>query len=88
MSVQLENRDKEILQVIADLKNAGMRATDVSYNEFVKSHGRFLVGCGQYQKNVPNERFFQFSFPERPKALGRFLEILPKDINGMLNPWK
>lgn len=84
MSIRIENRDKEIQGLIQVLQKGGMTATDVSDNEFIKSHGRFLIGSGSYHKPIPNERFFQFSFPERPGALGRFLEILPNDINGIL----
>lgn len=84
MSVVIENRDKEIKGLLEALRKAGMTATDVSDNEFVKSHGRYLIGCGSYHKPIENERFFQFSFPERPGALGTFLEILPTDINGIL----
>lgn len=83
MSVVIENRDEEIQGLIEALQKAGMTATDVSDNEFVKSHGRYLIGCGSYHNPIPNERFFQFSFPERPGALGKFLEILPNDINGI-----
>ena len=84
LSVVIENRDEGILQLIDSLQKAGMTATDVSDNEYVKSHGRYLIGCGKYQSPILNERFFQFSFPERPNALGTFLEILPNDINGIL----
>lgn len=79
MSLELEDRDRTLLKLISDLESKGMKATDASYNEMAKSHGRFLVG-GCFQ--VQNERFFRFSFPERPGALGRFLEILPSDVNG------
>jgi threonine dehydratase len=78
----MENRDEEIQGLLETLQNGGMTATDVSDNEFVKSHGRYLIGSGSYHKPIVNERFFQFSFPERPGALGMFLETLPNDING------
>jgi len=83
MSIRMENRDEEIQGLIQTLQNEGLTATDVSDNEFVKSHGRYFIGCGSYHKPIQNERFFQFSFPERPGALGMFLETLPNDINGI-----
>ena len=71
---------KTIGELISDLESKGMQAMDVSLNEMVKSHGRYLIGG---RKNIPNERLFQFSFPETKGALGRFLDILPSSINGI-----
>jgi threonine dehydratase len=66
--------------IIASLEEQGMKAVDASENEMAKSHCRYLVRGGGVRPE--SERFFRFSFPERPGALKHFLETLPNDING------
>lgn len=66
-------RDLEIQGVLQALEQEGFRATDISENEFVKTHGRYLIGG---REQPPHERIFRFIFPERPGALQRFLECL------------
>lgn len=50
-------RKKEVEDVLFDLKEQGMRGSDISDDELAKSHARYMIGgC----KNVPNERVFRF----------------------------
>ncbi|KAI8928946.1 tryptophan synthase beta subunit-like PLP-dependent enzyme [Entophlyctis helioformis] len=67
------NRDVEMDSILADLEAANMTAMDVSTNEVAKAHARYLIGG---RKNVPHERLYRFSFPERPGALQHFLDSL------------
>ncbi|KAJ3108444.1 threonine deaminase [Phlyctochytrium planicorne] len=73
MSFQVDDRAAEIKKIFADLESIGMVAMDASTNEMAKAHARYLVGG---RKEVPNERLFRFSFPERPGALHHFLNTL------------
>jgi threonine dehydratase len=50
-------RTKEIGEVIKSLNDAGIDASDLSENEFAKSHVRHLVGG---RGAVDNERLFRF----------------------------
>ncbi|KAI9205616.1 tryptophan synthase beta subunit-like PLP-dependent enzyme [Polychytrium aggregatum] len=70
MSFVVNDRDAELKQIFAELQALGMRAMDASHNELAKAHARYLVGG---RKEVPHERIFRFSFPERPGALNHFL---------------
>ncbi|KAL4402910.1 threonine deaminase [Malassezia pachydermatis] len=63
-------RDLELQGIIRNLNMAGMKAVDISDNEFVKAHGRYMIGG---REAVPHERLFRFRFPERPGALQHFL---------------
>jgi threonine dehydratase len=56
----------------------GMRITDLSGDELAKSHIRFLVGG---RSDVPHERLYMFTFPERPGALEKFLATLRPKYN-------
>lgn len=64
-------RDTELRLIIDSLNHAGMQALDISSDELLKTHGRYLIGG---REDVPNERLFRFQFPERPGALQRFLK--------------
>lgn len=63
-------RELELKSILDGLNKAGMHAVDISDNELVKSHARYLIGG---REPVPNERLFRFQFPERPGALQHFL---------------
>ena len=63
-------RELELKGILDGLNKAGMHAVDISDNELVKSHARYLIGG---REPVPNERLFRFQFPERPGALQHFL---------------
>jgi threonine dehydratase len=71
-------RAAEVAEIIADLSKLGIEGTDLSDNEFAKSHLRHLVGG---RSTLAHERIFRFEFPERPGALGRFLTHLRPDWN-------
>ncbi|WRT63734.1 threonine ammonia-lyase, biosynthetic [Kwoniella shivajii] len=73
-----EARQKEINELFEMLKKEGIEATDLSEDEFSKSHVRHLVGG---RSDVEDERLFRFEFPERPGALGNFLRGMKSDWN-------
>ncbi|KAJ3328905.1 hypothetical protein HDU93_001223, partial [Gonapodya sp. JEL0774] len=68
----------DLQRVMADLEGKGLKCWDCSGDEVVKGHARYMVG-GRVE--VPNERLFRFSFPERPGALHRFLTTLSPSWN-------
>ncbi|KAH8828011.1 tryptophan synthase beta subunit-like PLP-dependent enzyme [Flagelloscypha sp. PMI_526] len=72
VSVQLETTDREIevKTLLNALEKEDMKGSDISENEFAKSHARYMIGG---TTKVPNERVFRFEFPERPGALRNFL---------------
>ncbi|CAG8434339.1 1358_t:CDS:2 [Diversispora eburnea] len=78
MSFKVENREKEVPQIIKNLEADGMNGQDISDNEMAKSHARYLVGG---RSKVENERLYRFAFPERPGALQRFLLGLQSNWN-------
>lgn len=80
MSLSLMDRARNMPAIIASLEEQGMKAMDASENEMAKSHCRYLVRGRGVRPDW--ERFFRFSFPERPGALKHFLETLPSDVNG------
>ena len=45
-----------------------------SDNEMAKAHARYLAGGRA--PGVTSERLYRFEFPERPGALGHFLQAL------------
>ncbi|KIL66233.1 hypothetical protein M378DRAFT_186056 [Amanita muscaria Koide BX008] len=65
-----DSRDKEVAEVLAALEKNDMKGSDISDNEFAKSHARYMIGGSPV---VPNERVFRFEFPERPTSLRKFL---------------
>src|SRR5690606_23638152 len=69
--------EKDLL--IALLESEGFIVTDLSDNETVKTHTRYLVGGRA--RTIENELLFRFNFPERPGALLRFLESLQPHWN-------
>ncbi|KAI1942643.1 threonine deaminase [Ophidiomyces ophidiicola] len=56
-----------------DIEKAGMTVSDMSDDELAKTHIRYLVGG---RSDIANERIFMFEFPERPRALARFLSTI------------
>ncbi len=79
LSVMVKDHDKDLEEIFQKLKLQGMQPTNATRNELAKTHARYLVGG---RKEVPNERIFRFTFPERPGALKRFLETLKPQWNG------
>jgi threonine dehydratase len=61
-------------QVIADLRAAGYKVTDMTDNEMAKLHVRYMVGG--HARGLAHEVLLRFEFPERPGALLRFLEAI------------
>jgi len=57
----------------------GFQAVNLTGNELAKAHVRHLVGGPS--PLAENERLFRFVFPERPGALLRFLDSMPKSSN-------
>jgi threonine dehydratase len=56
------------------LEAAGYETVDLTDNEMAKLHVRHMVGG--HAPEVRHERLCRFQFPERPGALGQFLEKL------------
>ena len=77
-SFSVVDRKKEISQVIKELEDLGFSAIDISQNEMAKSHGRYLVGGSA---DLPNEKLYNFEFPEKPGALTKFLECVKGNWN-------
>lgn len=77
-SFKVNDRAKELPALIQEMKDHGFEAWDLSDNELAKSHGRYLVGG---KARVANERLIAFEFPEKPGALGKFLDSLQVNWN-------
>lgn len=76
LTAPVSQRAEELRTLLARIREEGMSVTDLSADELAKSHIRYLVGG---RSNVPNEKLFMFTFPERPGALERFLlAVRPK----------
>ena len=73
ISVNASTRTQDLADLIHRLDQQGMTATDLSGDELVKSHIRYLVGG---RSSVADERLYMFEFPERPGALVKFLTTL------------
>ncbi|WP_424947253.1 threonine ammonia-lyase, biosynthetic [Candidatus Spongiihabitans sp.] len=71
VGVQIKRRD-EIDELIKKLAAKGIPSLDLTDNELAKIHARYMVG-GRVP-DITNERIFSFEFPERPGALGKFLD--------------
>ena len=63
----------------SELNAAQLPNIDLSNDEMAKVHLRYMVG-GRTHK-VQNERVISFAFPERPKALAKFLNAMQTDWN-------
>lgn len=57
MSFKVQNRAKEVPQILEKLEASGMYGQDISDNEMAKSHARYLVGG---RSKVENERLYRF----------------------------
>ena len=64
----------ELHSVIAALRGAGYRVSDMTDNEMAKLHVRYMVGGPA--RGIQNEVLYRFEFPERPGALMRFLQAI------------
>jgi threonine dehydratase len=73
--VGLQVRDRaETDAIVAELNAAGYTARNFSDNELAMVHIRHMVGGRA--AGVRDERLLRFEFPERPGALGRFLNAM------------
>ena len=71
VGVQIGHR-AEVDELIARLAAKGIQSHDLTDNEMAKIHARYMVG-GRVPE-ISDERLFSFEFPERPGALGNFLD--------------
>ena len=78
LQVKASTRAIEVPDLLNQLAESGMPATDLSQDELVKTHLRFLGGG---RSDVANELLYMFKFPERPGALFKFLTTLQPDQN-------
>ena len=63
---------REVQELMDRLARKNISSTDLTDNELAKIHARYMVG-GRVPE-LTNERIFSFEFPERPGALGNFLD--------------
>ncbi|KAF2747635.1 threonine dehydratase I [Sporormia fimetaria CBS 119925] len=80
VGVQLRaaTRSQDLDDLIQRLAKDGMTAYDLSQDELVKSHLRYLVGG---RSDAADEHLFRFEFPERGGALYKFLRTLQPGMN-------
>lgn len=69
----------EAVAIMEILQKHKLPAIDLSGNEAAKLHLRHLVGG--LAPAIVNERFYRFEFPERPGALGLFLDAMHEKWN-------
>ncbi len=74
VGVQLSGGDRERAEVADMLRAKGFDVIDMTGNEVAVLHTRHMVG-GRADR-LEGERLIRFEFPERPGALGRFLELM------------
>lgn len=71
--------NEERQELVQALRDADHPVLDLTDNEVAKSHIRHMVGG--HAPNIQNERLYRFEFPERPGALGKFLNTLGGNWN-------
>jgi threonine dehydratase len=71
--------DQDIDALIGKLNQSGYPTADLTDNEIAKVHVRHMVGGRA--PSVKDEMLFRFQFPERPGALGKFLDTLGDTFN-------
>jgi len=71
-------RVKELKTILGRIREEGFNVQDISQDELAKSHMRYLVGG---VSGVKHERLYMFNFPERPRALEKFLTVLRPRFN-------
>jgi threonine dehydratase len=69
----------EVAELMDRLAKKGISSTDLTDNELAKIHARYMVG-GRVPE-LTDERIFSFEFPERPGALGNFLDQIGNKWN-------
>ncbi|KAJ2660734.1 threonine deaminase [Coemansia sp. RSA 1199] len=78
MSFEVKDREREVPDIMTQLRALEMEPVDLTDNELAKSHARYIVGG---RSSVPNEYLLRFEFPERHGALKKFLGGLRFDWN-------
>ncbi|KAF4124968.1 threonine dehydratase [Geosmithia morbida] len=74
-----DERAEELRTLLERIRaEPGFDVTDVTRDELAKSHIRHLVGG---PSSVKDERLYMFNFPERPRALEKFLAVLRPRFN-------
>ncbi|KAF8541680.1 tryptophan synthase beta subunit-like PLP-dependent enzyme [Trichophaea hybrida] len=81
MSIMVQDRDSEIPEILKCFESKGFQGQDISDNELAKSHARYLIGGRLPEGMDIEERLYRFEFPERPGALGKFLDLLNPEFN-------
>ena len=79
VGIELSGGVEEGAAVLEQIRAAGYPAEDLSHSELAKLHVRHLVGGRAPGEG--NERVYRFEFPERPGALGEFLDAVGERWN-------
>jgi threonine dehydratase len=74
VGVELRRGAEERREIAASLRARGHAVVDMTGNELAVLHTRHMVG-GRVPA-LAGERVLRFEFPERPGALGRFLDLM------------
>lgn len=72
VGVRTKSED-ESEDILHSLRTSRYPAYDLTHDELAKTHVRHMIGG---MASVPNEKIYHFLFPERPGALGEFLDKL------------
>ncbi|KAF1838769.1 threonine dehydratase-like protein [Decorospora gaudefroyi] len=78
VELKAATRSHDLPDLIQRLAAENMLAHDLSQDELVKSHIRYLVGG---RSNAADEHLYMFEFPERGGALYKFLNTLQPGMN-------
>ncbi len=79
VGVELARGHAEQEEIARTLAGEGYPVVDMTKNELALLHARHMVG-GRAPE-LTHERLLRFEFPERPGALGRFLELMRPSWN-------
>ena len=79
VGVGLTRGHEERRELREAIEQAGFPVLDMTGNEMAKLHVRYMVGG--HGRGIANELLFRFEFPERPGALGRFLDAIGSQWN-------
>lgn len=60
MSILVQDRDREIPEILEAFSKKGFEGADISGDEFAKSHARYLVGGRMPGGCVEEERVYRF----------------------------
>jgi threonine dehydratase len=79
VGIELRRGAEELREIAASLRARGHGVVDLTGNELAVLHTRHMVGGRAVA--LEGERVLRFEFPERPGALGRFLELMSPSWN-------